>query len=31
MTGPLTTHPGGDIAAQPKILTVTKGRIAPAE
>jgi len=30
VTGPLTTHPNGDIAAQPKILIVDKGRIAPA-
>ncbi|MEW6487926.1 MAG: penicillin-binding protein activator [Thermodesulfobacteriota bacterium] len=27
--GPLTTHPGGDVAAQAKILTVRRGRIVP--
>ncbi len=30
VTGPLTTHPDGDIAASPKILTVRHGRIVPA-
>jgi hypothetical protein len=30
-TGPLTIHPGGDIAATPKILVVRHGRILPAE
>lgn len=29
VTGPLTTHPGGDVAAQAKILTVRRGRIVP--
>lgn len=31
VTGPLTAHPGGDVAAQAKILTVRRGRIVPAE
>ncbi len=31
VTGPLTTHPSGDIAAAPKILTVRRGRLVPAE
>ncbi len=31
VTGPLTTHPGGDIAAEPKIFTVRAGRIVPAQ
>lgn len=31
VTGPLTAHPGGDIAATPKILTVRGKRIVPAE
>jgi ABC-type branched-subunit amino acid transport system substrate-binding protein len=30
-TGPLTTRPGGDIAAAAKILTVRRGRIVPVE
>lgn len=29
VTGPLTTHPGGDVASQAKILTVRRGRIVP--
>jgi ABC-type branched-subunit amino acid transport system substrate-binding protein len=29
VTGPLTTHPGGDVAAEAKILTVRRGRIVP--
>ncbi len=28
--GPLTTTPGGEIAARPKLLTVHRGRIVPA-
>ncbi len=31
LTGPLTAHPGGDIASTPKIFTVRRGRIVPAE
>lgn len=31
LTGPLTTHPSGDIAAAPKLITVRRGRLAPAE
>ncbi|MFU8855377.1 MAG: ABC transporter substrate-binding protein [Deferrisomatales bacterium] len=31
VTGPLTAHPSGDISAEPKILTVRRGRIVPAE
>lgn len=31
LTGPLTTHPSGDIAAAPKLLTVRRGRLVPAE
>ncbi|MDF1554012.1 MAG: penicillin-binding protein activator [Deferrisomatales bacterium] len=31
VTGPLTTHPSGDIAAAPKILTVRRGRLVSAE
>jgi len=30
VTGPLTTHPSGDIAASAKVLTVRGGRIEPA-
>ncbi len=31
VTGPLTTHPGGDISVEPKIFTVRAGRIVPVQ